>query len=709
MSIKTSIFQSNFTLGEISPKLEGRVDFAKYPNGCKTLENFMVLPYGGARKRPGTYYVAEVKTSAKATRLVPFQFSVTQAYILEFGDTYIRVYKDSGRIEQSGTPVEIATPYLEADLFNLTFAQSADVLYIAHKNYAPRKLSRTSHTAWTLETIKFQGGPFGADNLTNITATAGATTGATTITLTTPAWATNTSYRVGDYVTQSGTEYKCVIAHVSGTFATDLSATKWVTETYSLFTEAMVGSYFRMAGTTGTDPKIQGYLEITEYTSGKAVKALVRQPLSSAAATTDWAMGAWNSVYGYPGVVAFYEQRLFWASSTNQPQTVWGSISGSFEDHSVGVADDDALDYTIYSEEVNAIRWMVGGKVLHLGTQGGSYTLYSGSQTEPLTPTNVLVTAESGYGSAQISAKRIGNNVYYVQRDGRRLREITYEFQSDAYKAADATIFADHITESGIVEMDYQQSPYNFMWCVRDDGEIALLSREIDQEVVGWSRLVTDGDFESVAIIPNGEEDQVWVVVKRTIGSTTKRFVEYFKPIEFGKDQHDAFYVDCGLTYDGAAVTTVSGADHLEGMPVNLLTDGAVHPQKIVTSGSVALDWSASVVQLGLPFTSSMVLNRPEIGDLKQITQGMKKRIAWANVLLYRSGSFLIGDETTQDQLSFRTSAMNMDEAVSLYTGYKDYHCPNDYSEDSRLKITQTQPLPLHISAIVLEISIFPR
>jgi hypothetical protein len=708
MTIKTNFLQSNFTLGEISPKLEGRVDFAKYSNGANAMENFLVLPYGGARRRPGTYFVSEVKTSAKATRLVPFQFSVTQAYILEFGDAYIRVYKDSGRIEQSGTPVEIVTPYLEAELFELNFAQSADVLYIAHKNYAPRKLERTSHTAWALTPIKFEGGPFSEDNLTNITVTAGATTGATTLTLAVPAWATATSYRVGDWVTSGGNEYRCLVSHVSGTFATDLTAVKWVQGTFSYFSSSYVGSFFKMAGTTGADPKIQGYLEITGYTSTKVVNALVRQTLSASAATKDWAIGAWNAVNGYPSVVGFFEQRLFWASSTAQPQTIWGSVSGAFENHSVGVADDDALDYTVYSEEVNAIRWLVGGKVLHVGTQGGAYTMYSGSQTEPLTPTNVLVTAESGYGTSAISAKRIGNYVYYIQRGGRKLREISYEFQSDSYKAADATIYAEHITESGIVDMDYQQTPHNFLWCVRDDGELAVMQREIEQEVVGWSRVVTDGEFESVAIIPNGEEDQVWVVVKRTIGSTTKRFVEYFKPIEFG-DQEDAFFVDCGLSYSGAATETVTGATHLNGMEVNILTNGAVHSKKTVVGGAVSLDWEATKVHLGLPFTPRLKLSRPEIGDLKQSTQGMTKKISWVDILLYESGSFKIGDDSTQDQMYFRTSSMNMDEAVELFSGFKEYHVPNDYSKDSRLLITQDQPLPLHISAIVLEITIQPR
>jgi hypothetical protein len=168
---KVNFIQTNFSSGEFSPQLEGRVDIAKYANGAKTLENVLVKSYGGAYRRPGTYYVAEVKDSTKATRILSFQFSVTQAYILEFGDQYMRVYKDGGQVQSGGGAYELATPYLEADLFDLQFAQSADVLYVAHKDYAPRKITRTGHDAWTIEAITFLWGPFLAENDTATTIT----------------------------------------------------------------------------------------------------------------------------------------------------------------------------------------------------------------------------------------------------------------------------------------------------------------------------------------------------------------------------------------------------------------------------------------------------------------------------------------------------------------------------------------------------------
>ena len=760
MTIKTHYAQCSFTGGELSPKLEGRTDIVKYGQSVKTMENFIPLPYGGALKRPGTYFVKEVKTSSLKTRLIPFQFSVTQAYILEFGNEYIRFYKDNGQIVRtladttawaaltaykvgdfvknasiiyicntahtsaSGwaanaskftaqTIYELVTPYLTADLYELQFTQSADVLYVTHRDYTPNKISRTGHSSWTITAMSVDGGPWMPDNLTNITMAAGATSGATTLTAAAPAWAAATKYKKDDYVTQSGTVYKCLVSHLSATFATELAAAKWVAEALVVFTTADVGRLMKMAGKVGTDPDdVQGYLEITAFSSATVVSATVRRTLSASTATTDWAYGAWSDRTGYPGVCAFYEQRLFLASTNSQPQTVWGSFTGEFENFTTGDKDDEALDYTIYSEQVNAIRWMVAGKTLHIGTQGGGFTMDSGSAAEPLTPSNVIVARETAFGSAWLPAKRIANNVYYMQRDLRRMREISYNFQQDAFVAPDVTIFSDHVTESGISDVDYHQSPHNLLWCPRVDGQVAIMGREIEQEVLGWSRIITDGVVESVAVIPNGTEDQVWMIVKRLIGSTYKRYIEFLMPFDWGTEQEDQFFVDCGLTYDSTPITTVTGLTHLIGKTVHILTDGAVHPPKVVSgTGTVTLDWAASVVQVGLPFTPKLVLNRPEVGgDPKQSTQAMTKKISNVTVRLYKSGSFSVGEEGgVPDQVNFRTSSMDMDAPVDLFTGDRDVPFPGDYSKASRVEITQTQPLALHIESVILEISVNAR
>lgn len=698
--IKTQTIQTNFTAGELSPKLAGRVDISKYFNSAETLENQIVIPFGGAVRRSGTYFVAESKSSGKQCRLVPFQFSTTQAYIIEFGDFYCRFYKDSGQIVSGGSAYEISTPYKESDLFDLEFAQSADTLYIAHKDYAPRKLTRTGHTAWTLSKVDFINGPYMDDNLTNLLLAGSATTGSITVTASCPAWATTTVYRAGDYVTNSETTYICKTSHTSGTFATDLAEGYWTAQAIAMFQPCHVGAFIRIK---------TGWVQITAYSSATVVTALVRGTLADTGTTTDWAEGAFSAVRGYPRAVTFFEQRLFWGGTTNNPQTVWGSKSQSFEDHSVSepVVDDDAVNYTIYSEQVNTIEWFMAAKTLHIGTSGGTYKMDSGSSAA-LSPTNVVVQRETTYAAAHILPKKIGNYIYYVQKDTRHIREISYQFQSDSYVAVDATILADHITESGIKDIEYVQSPYNMLFCVRNDGEIAVLTREIEQEVTGWSRLVTDGDFESVASIPNGEEDQIWVVVNRTINGVTKRFIEYFKTLEFGDDQEDCYFVDCGLTYDGAAVTSISGLTHLAGETVQILADGAVHQSKVVPStGIVTLDYSASVVHAGLGFTSKILQNKSEVGTTQQTSQGKIKRITKATIRFYKSLGCKYGSEDSQDRLPFRDSSMDMDAPPALFTGDKVVQFPVGYNRDGQVYIEQDQPLPLHILSIIPHISIF--
>jgi len=291
---------TNFTSGELSPLLDGRVDLSRYYNGVKKLENFLIMPHGGVTRTPGTYFVAEVKDSSKKTRLIPFQFSTEQAYILEFGDQYIRFYMNGGQILDGGSPYEISTPYQESELFELQFAQEADVMWIVHPNHKPRKLSRTGHTAWTLSEVEFINGPYLPDNTTSTTITPSATTGSITL-----------------------------------------------TASSNIFQPQHVGALWRIK---------TGYVKITAYTSGTQVSADVKSELADTLDTTDWAEGA--DYRGWPNCVTLYEQRLFFANTKTDPQTVWGSKTGKYDDFTSGANDDDALEYTIGSEQVNAILWM---------------------------------------------------------------------------------------------------------------------------------------------------------------------------------------------------------------------------------------------------------------------------------------------------------------------------------------------------------------
>lgn len=674
---RVTTIQTNFTAGEISPRLSGRVDVAKYANAAETLENFIVTPHGGASRRPGTRFVAAAKEPARKCRLVAFEFSTEQAYVLELGHRYCRFYRNGGRIaagptsaavtngdftagiagwddrsdagasiahdaangrldlvgaagkvawaEQdiatgavgtphvvrfrivgdprdrvelrvgsgstgdeiladalrgagwhtvsftptaspfhlqfrnngqattiavddvailAGEPVEIATPYDEAQLFELAFTQSADILYIAHDDHPPRELSRTGHTDWSLTAFEFRDGPYRSTNTeSGRTLAPGGTSGAVTITA----------------------------AGFKPFAATDIGRLVRI----------------RHGGTWG-------HARITGFTSAAEVTAAVVQDFNGTAASADWRLGAWSDSTGWPTAVTFFQERLWWGGTRAEPQTIWGSASGDFTSYRPtrlddSVEDDDGLGFTIADDRVNAIRWMSAGKRLAIGTTGGEFTMAGGGGSEAITPTQVQVTRETTHGVARIPAKRIGPVVLFAQRQRRKIREFVFNFDVDSFKAPDLALLAEHITGTGIVDMDYQQEPDSVLWCVRDDGVLLGMTYERDQDVVGWHRHVLGGvsdaaggsaRCESVAVIPAAGRDETWVSVQRLVDGSVRRHIEFLErdldPDNDGTGPEHAFHVDGGLTLD--APVALAGATQADPVvltaPAHGLADG---------------------------------------------------------------------------------------------------------------------------------------
>ena len=649
--MRANTILNNFTSGELSPLLDGRIDLQQYAHGAAELTNWFIMPYGGITRRLGTKYVAEVKDSSQKVRLVPFQFNVEQAYVLEFGDYYIRFYKDNGQIVDGGSAVEISTPYSEDEIDDLQFAQDADVMYIAHKSHYPRKLSRSSHINWSLDETTLEWGPFLPVNK------------------------------------RGSNDFN----------PSDKSGNINIVMDKDTFQPGHVGAYWYFR---------EGYCRITSVTNAQRASAVVLNNFKNANKDHQWREGAWSDYRGYPACVTISEQRLMFARSDYQPQTIWASQSGDFENFQDGPDDADALIYTIGSEQVNVIRWLSPGKKVIAGTSGGIFIIGAGTTSEPLTPTNVLVYPESTYGAEAMLPEKIGSSAFYMQRGARILRQIAYDFESDSHVAINVSILAEHITEGGIKMIEFQQSPYNLLWCIREDGDIALLTRDIPQQVTGWSRLETEGKFLSVASIPKGEEDQVWVIVRRVINGAVKKYVEYFMPSTF-ETLADAFFLDCGLTYNGAAVSSVSGLDHLEGETVDILADGAVHPQKTVSSGAVTLNDSYSKIHVGLSYTSTFKGLKVEAGSAIGTAQGQTKRINKAIARFYRTLGGQMGSPDTQDNILYRAIGDLMDAAPDLFTGDKEMQFPQGYNKEGQVYITQSQPLPMTILGVILKMDTF--
>jgi hypothetical protein len=458
-----------------------------------------------------------------------------------------------------------------------------------------------------------------------------------------------------------------------------------------------------------------GYVKITGFTSSTVVTATVKEDdggisvlphniVGSSNATTKWSLGSFSSTTGFPRAIGFYEERLYFAGTTDQPQTIFGSVSADFENHTPGTEDDAAINVTIASDQVNVIKHLLPARFLQLLTTSAEFTLSGGAGSEPVTPTNVNVLRETTFGTGNIKPLRAGNSTILIQKGAEKVKEITFDLDTDGLLGVDLTVLADHLARGGLTDMVWQQEPELLLWFVHADGRLIGLTYDRANATVGWHEhsLGGDGIVESITAIPSGAEDQVYLSVKRTIDGSTVRHIVYLKSLYFNDDVTDAFFVDSGLTYDGSATTTIKSLNHLEGETVTILADGAAHADKTVSNGTITLDRSASKVHVGYGYTSSLETLRMEAGAEDGIAQGKIKRIHGVTARFFQTVGAELGPDTANlDRLPFRDSSMAMDEAVPLFTGDKEISFPSGYDNDAKIVIRQTQPLPMTILAIM--------
>ena len=704
---------SNFSSGEVSPRMRGRSDQARYQNACRVMENMVTTILGPSARRPGSRFVAEVKTSASRTESIPFEFNVEQTYVIEIGNLYMRFYKDKFRIESPpGTPVEIAAPWAQADLFGadgahlLGYTQSADVLYLVHAKYPPHKLSRLSHTSWTLTRIAFQDGPWLEENFTIAqTMTPSATTGAITLTATGHApfvatdigrlvrvghpaanWVALTAYVAGDIRQNLGNIFECMVAGTSGA-----ASTGGPNDISDYINDGTV--QWRWRNADGTQ---WGWAEITGFTSSTVVSATVKGRFAAATASFQWRLGAWSDTTGWPAAVSFHEEGLWFAKD----QRLDRSGVGDFENMAPGVEDDQAKTYVLASDQVNAIQWMRSLDSLLLGTRGSEWSF----SPEP----DLRARRETLRGSRGLSAV-ISNQVLFVQRNGRKLYQMSHQYRDDPYGVTDLTQLADHVTLSGIVDIAFQQEPWSILWCARADGQLIGLTYLREEEVIGWHRHpMSNGFVESVCVIAGPSGDELWMIVRRIINGVTKRYMEVLEP-PLGDDGllADAWYVDSGLKYDGAPTSTLSGLDHLEGQTVSILADGEARPTAVVTGGAVSLAKPASKAIVGLGYRSILEPLPPEGPGAEGTTVGKKGRVAQLLVRLDRSLGGKIGRSLTGlQEIPARKASDPMDAPPPLFTGDHKLVFPGDYSSQQEVFIVQDLPLPWTVICLTYEMRV---
>ena len=714
---------NSLTAGEVSPKLYGRTDLEKYNSGAKTLLNCLVAPHGGAYFRYGTVFVAKAKYADKECRLLEFEFNVEQAYVIEMGEGYFRFYKDGGQIRNTGIitgatnanpavitevghgrltddvvdldslggivelngnayaityvdadhysltgvdssgygtytsggtadgPYTIANSFTEAELFEVQTTQSNDVLWLVHENHIPQRLSRTSHTSWTLADESFVDGPYNPQNMTEsylFKINGG-------------------SYAIGDVVTLSA----------SG---------------HSPLTAAHIGMMMRLEDPA--DPANTVWGTITAYASSTSASLTLGSAAPASLQNVNvytWRYGAFNAVMGYPRVVTLYEQRIWYSSTTEKPQTFWGSVIDDYSRFRLGVNADDSIIYTIASKSANTIQWIEGVDELITGTQGSEWRVSGG--TQGITPTNKAAKRQTSRGNDHIQPIMSGNSIIHVQRAGHKVREMLYSDKIAGYESSDLTIISEHLLRNNsVIDMAYQEERNSIIWIVRDDGDLLGLTYELAQQVVAWHPHSTDGKFKSISSIPTATHDQIWVATKRTINSVEGRYIEYFFEA-VDNVQANSYHVDCGLTYNGAAATVISGLDHLIGETVKVVADGAVHKDLVVdASGQISLDFEAEVVHVGLGYAGKIELLDADAGSQNGTAQGKKKRWSDVKVRFYESAGFIINGEHAR----LREATDLMDAAVPLFSGI--YEVENlGWDTAGTVTIEQDQPLPMNV------------
>lgn len=814
----------SFSAGELAPAMYSRFDMTQYDVGLRRLRNFIVHPHGGVSNRPGTEVIAEVKDSSKAVRLIPFERDVNTAYILELGDLYARFYNGAGQLVHTtattsawttstayalgafvyvGTTVyrcilghtsgstsqpgvgaswttywvaddtfEVVMPYSESQIWDVGYAQSADVLFMAHPDVLLKTLSHNGALDWEVESYPWEFGPFLDENTESAALTLSAYLGSTgakgqTVTVTassslftsadvgrwirvryirpasdlksgginmdptppdnvTGPWSVDGNFEARFWFDSTGGDSLELQYSIDG--GTTWSAYKIINEigAWTIYTGELRAEDFNdvtpqlrvycPAASNPNNPQKMtlsllqeeryGYLKINAYTSGTSVRAECMNAVPYLSkATKLWALGAFGTNPGHPRRVGFYKDRLALATTETSPNKVWFSKTGDYPNFgtSLPLVDDDAITVPVLSRKANTVNSIVAGKFLLALTGGGTWGIAPGSSSDTFKHDAMRVETQEGWGSAPVQPVIIGDSIVYLQQFQSRVRDMGYTIEKDGYKGNDLSILSQHLFDGyTIVDWAYQEEPWSVLWCVRSDGMLLGLTYMRDHNVFAWHWHDTDGVVESVATIPNpttGQND-LWMVVKRTINGADKRFVERLHTRAFD-DLEDAWFVDCAAEWTGTATVTIPGLTHLVGKSVSGLADGVVFENKTVNaSGEITLDTAAAHVIVGLPYTCEFETLDLHTDLRSGSTVGRKKSVSNFFIRLLETAGGEIGPDSAHT-----TPILYPDGTTGAYTGDTDTLSPSTWETAGRLYVRQDQPLPMTIAALIPTIS----
>lgn len=743
--MSAEILLRSFAGGVITPEMFGRIDLGKYQTGLQQAENFVILPHGPATRRPGTTAVLEARDSTHQVRTIPFSFSADQTVVLEFGHQYVRFHIAGATLLEApkacvagavvtcaahgyavgdwvymggrfyivattptggtftvtdlfgaaavpaGTTVArvytVATPYDSADLFDLHYAQSADVLTITSEKYQTRELRRLGAANWQLTVVSF------APTL----AAPGGVGVAPTI-----AVATNLSpqsYVVtaigADGVTES---VASAIVSTSNnlTLAGNYNTVSWGAVAgatrYNVY-KRRGGLYGFMGQTTATSM-------VDDNVTPDTTKTPPENVITLNAAVDD-----------YPAAVTYHEQRRWFAGTKNKPQTIWSTRIGTESNltSSVPSQASDGIEYRFAAVQQNRVRHLVPLADLLMLTAAGEWRIFADG-APAITPDSMSVKPQGYSGASNVQPVVTSGSILYVQAQGSYMRELSYggEAANYSYRSIDMSIMATHLFNGYTIrDLAYSRAPDQVAWAVRSDGTLLGLTYVPEQQVYAWHHHVTTGGtFESVAVVAEGSEDVLYAVVRRTINGRTARHIERFHTRQF-KLLRDVFHVDCGATYTGAPTTTVSGLWHLEGAEVDILADGAVEPRQTVTGGAVTLSGPASVVHVGLPMRSRLMTLPLVLDGAAAAGQDTVKSVQATALRISGSPVFSAGS-------SFDTLVPNAERDVddpfdsppALRRYMTELTIDGDWETDTPVCVEQDQPLPLTVLSMTVKVQL---
>ena len=817
----TRTFSRAFGGGEISPEMFGRIDDKKYQTGAATMRNFIAKPQGPAENRPGFAYVAEVKNSSQSVRLLSFTFSTTQTMVIEFGNEYFRFHTQGqpllyldGSAWNSGTnyaigdiakqggvnyyaktahinsqppnatnwyPLptgpniyEVPHPYQEAELFDVHYVQSADVMTLVHPNHAPRELRRLSATKWELRTINFSS-PLASPTGVNVT----------------PYIPSSSSTNTDTYE-----DHEYVVTAIASNLVDESSQSNSGSGQNNIYVTGAKNTVTWNAVSCASKYRVYKeqaglYGFIGEVTGTTIVDANIGPDFSR---TPPIYENEFQTTNNFPGAVSYFEQRRVFAGTNNEPQSILMTKSGTESNMSFGrpIRDDDRIKFKVAAREANTIRHIVPLTQLLLLTGSAEWRV-SSINSDAITPTSISVKPQSYVGANNAQPVIVNNSMVYAAARGGHIRELGYNWQANGFITGDLSLRAPHLFDNlTITDMALAKAPIPIVWFISSNGKLLGFTYVPEQTIGAWHQHDTDGTFESVATVSEGNDDVLYCVVKRTINGATKKYVERLGTRLFD-NARDCFFVDCGATYNGTntdtnrtvtisggtnytrgesvtitanydlfnappslddvgdaivlvdgtnyyrcnitatssttvatvkldvdlpaslrntGITTyevarnvISGLNHLEGKTVSILADAAVHPQRVVSSGSITLDRASSVVHAGLEYKSDLQ-TLPLALQVEAFGQGRVKNLnhVWLPVL--ESSGIFAGPSADKLIEAKQRTTEPYGAPPRLKTEDIKIMLTPTWQDTGQLFVRQTDPLPLTVVGLTLEVAI---